>query len=156
MSNIIRIEDLRPENRPTGNATTDNVLLNASPLQFGGGGGTYNGMDVVDAKIAAAEARTDTKFAQVLSRLDSIEKSTSGLRLNTWLAMATGVGLALAAMAFGATNFGNGIMVTTAAIQDASDAKRIAAENAAEVKALRTDIQGVIQALQTRQDSPQQ
>lgn len=121
-------------------ADIDESFEKLSSLIFGGGGGTYDDMSVIDAKIAAAEARTDTKFAQVLARLDNIEKSTSGLRLNVWLAAATALGLGIAAMAFGAAQFGNGIMVTSASVQDAQEAKRISQENARAVEAMRTEL----------------
>ncbi len=120
-------------------------------LKSGDGGGTYTGMSIIDAKIAAAEARTDTKFAQVLARLDAIEKSTSGLRLNVWLAAATALGLGIAAMAFGASQFGNGIMVTTASVQEAMETKRIAQENADEVRALRSDFSAFIKVFEAAQ-----
>ncbi|TZG25613.1 hypothetical protein [Sphingomonas montanisoli] len=42
-------------------------------LKRGGGGGTSGGMDVIDAKIAAAEARTDAKFTQVIAKLDAMD-----------------------------------------------------------------------------------
>lgn len=128
----------------------------APNLKSGGGGGTFDNMSVIDAKIEAAEARTDTKFAQVLARLDAIEKSTSGLRLNVWLAAATALGLAVAAMAFGASQFGNGVMVTSAAVQDAAEAKRIAQENADEVRALRQDITTFMQTIQQQRSAPNQ
>lgn len=124
------------------------------PLKSGGGGGTSDGMSIVDAKIAAAEARTDTKFAQVLARLDAIEKSTSGLRLNVWLAAATALGLGVAAMSFGSSQFGNGVMVTTVAVQDSAEAKRIAQENASEVRAMRQELGALIQAIRMERTAP--
>ncbi|HEX8214569.1 MAG TPA: hypothetical protein VF582_03755 [Allosphingosinicella sp.] len=44
------------------------------PLKGGGGGGTSRGMDnaLIDSKIAASEARTDTKFAKLEGKLDLI------------------------------------------------------------------------------------
>jgi RNA 3'-terminal phosphate cyclase len=73
-------------------------------------------MDAVDAKIAAAEARTDTKFAELLGemrlmnqRLDHVEKSTSGMRSTV---IGTGIGVvavAIAVMAYGAQWFGVGM-----------------------------------------------
>lgn len=128
-----------------------------SSLKMGGGDGTSGGMsEIVDAKIAASEARTDAKFVQVLARLESIEKSTQGLRLNTWLAAATALGLAIAAMALGAAHFGNGVMVTTAAVHDAAAAKRVAIENAEEVRALRQDISALIQSLRETTERSEQ
>lgn len=75
-------------------------------LKFGGGGGTSDGMDTVDAKIAASEARTDTKFAQLRSDLkDFATKST------VWGAMGTAVALILASIAFGGDRFDAGMGV---------------------------------------------
>ncbi|MDR6954894.1 hypothetical protein J2X65_004270 [Ancylobacter sp. 3268] len=80
----------------------------------------------MDAKLEAAEARTDTKFAELLgevkamraelsgdmksigARLDHVERATSGVRLNIWLAAVAVLGLAIAAMAYGGQQFGLG------------------------------------------------
>lgn len=140
--------------------------VTSRPLQTGGGGGTYDGMEVVDAKIAAAEARTDAKFermigefstmrAEINGRLDHIEKSTSGIRLNIWLAAASILALSVAAMGFGATQFGNGVMLTTAAVEDAATAKGVAENNALQVQELRKDIQGMIQAFEASKATEQ-
>lgn len=76
----------------------------ASDLKHGGGDGTSDGMETVDAKIAAAEARTDTKFAELRSDLkDFATKST------VWGAMGTAVALILAAIAFGGDRFDAGM-----------------------------------------------
>src|SRR5690606_31435671 len=115
-------------------------------LKSGGGDGTYFDMTVVDAKIAASEARTDTKFAQVLARLDNIEKSTHGIKTTTILTGIAAVGVTVAVIAFGASQFGNGVMVTSAAVQDAAAAKRISEENASELRALRQEISSFMQA----------
>jgi len=44
-------------------------------LKGGGGGGTSGTMDtaIIDAKIAASEARADTKFSQVLGKLEGMD-----------------------------------------------------------------------------------
>lgn len=135
----------------------------APNLKPGGGGGTFDSMSVIDAKIAASEARTDTKFSEVMGelrlinqRLGHVDDSVKGTRLNTWLAAATALGLALAAMALGSSQFGNGVMVTTAAVEDASQAKKIAQENAEEVRALRQDITTFMQAIQQQRPTPNQ
>lgn len=61
-------------------------------------------MDTVDAKIAAAEARTDTKFAELRADLkDFATKST------VWQAAATIIAVVLAAIAFGGDRFDAGI-----------------------------------------------
>ncbi|MGK8640344.1 hypothetical protein ACRS7F_13305 [Brucella anthropi] len=96
-------------------------------------------MSEVDAKIAAAEARTDTKFAQVMgelatmradfngkfdtlgARLDHVEKSTSGIRLNIWLAAATAVGLVVGIFSWGTSMFGVGMDAQSVADQSAKN-----------------------------------
>ena len=89
--------------------------IESPPLQFGGGGGNSGGMDVVDAKIAAAEARTDAKFADLKGDLRVIATSTAGLKstvIGTGLAV---IALTLAAMAYGGQMFGTGMDAQTVA-----------------------------------------
>ena len=84
-------------------------------LQQGGGGGTYDGMDLVDAKIAAAEARTDAKFAEVLGELKAMRVEMSH-GPSTWSMVATmggftaaTIAIVLAALAYGGQMFGVGM-----------------------------------------------
>ncbi len=86
-------------------------------------------MSEVDAKIAAAEARTDTKFAEMMGelrlinqKLEHVEKSTSGIRLNIWLAAATAVGLVVAVFSWGTSMFGVGMDAQSIADQSAKNA----------------------------------
>ncbi|WP_420960063.1 hypothetical protein [Brucella sp. IR073] len=100
-------------------------------------------MSEVDAKIAASEARTDTKFAQVMGefrllnqrfdhfdqrlgkveqRLDHHELVFSSLRLNIWLASATTVGLVIAILSWGTSMFGVGLDAQTIAEQAGKNA----------------------------------
>jgi len=73
-------------------------------LQSGGGGSTYLGMEaLIDAKVAAAEARTDAKFAQVLAKLDSMDKQGSNTRSTVWQAAFAIMGLIVALVALAAT-----------------------------------------------------
>lgn len=51
-------------------------------LKGGGGGGTLPPMDIVDAKIAASEARADAKFAKVEGKLDLILEKMSNVQSN--------------------------------------------------------------------------
>lgn len=89
-------------------------------LHSGGGGGTSGGMDTVDAKIAAAEARTDTKFAEL--RADLKDFATKG---TVWGAMGTAVALILAAVAFAGDRFDAGVgMSDKIAEQAERDAKQ--------------------------------
>lgn len=79
-------------------------------------GSQSTSMSDVDAKIEATEARTDTKFAELLGelrllnqRLDHVEKSTSGMRSTV---IGTGIGIVavvIAVMAYGAQWFGLGM-----------------------------------------------
>ena len=119
MPEAIKLAEFRNQKRP-------------QPLHSFGGGGTSGGMDIVDAKIAAAEARTDTKFAQVLGRLDGIEKSTSGIRATVIVTGISAVALVVAIFGWGSAMFGSGMDVQTAADRAASAVEsRYAEQNAA-------------------------
>ncbi|TKV76722.1 hypothetical protein [Rhizobium sp. AU243] len=92
--------------------------------------GISESMETVDAKIAAAEARTDTKFAELLGelrlinqRMEHVERSTSGMRSTV---IGTGIGVVavvIAIMAYGAQWFGLGMdaqQVAERAVQGAA------------------------------------
>lgn len=91
-------------------------------LKRGGPGGTSGGMDIVDSKIAAAEARTDTKFAEL--RGDLAKFATKG---TVWAAAATLGGTILAVLlgvlAFGGDRFDAG-MSASSAVSAYSEAQR--------------------------------
>jgi hypothetical protein len=87
-------------------------------LKSGGPGGTSGGMDVIDSKIAAAEARTDTKFAEL--RGDLAKFATKG---TVWGAVGTAVALLLAVAAFGGDRFDAG-MSSSSAVASYSEAQR--------------------------------
>ena len=80
------------------------------PLKDGDGSGTSGGMDTVDAKIAAAEARTDTKFAELRGDLKDFATKTT-----VWQAVGTIIvsvlGVLLAVLAFGGDRFDGGLSV---------------------------------------------
>lgn len=84
-------------------------------LKQGGGGGMSGGMDTVDAKIAAAEARTDTKFAELRGDLNAQFgeiKTQLASKAGTGTVIGTGLGLfaAVAALiAFGGDRFDAGL-----------------------------------------------
>lgn len=99
-------------------------------------------MSEVDAKIAASEARTDTKFTEVMGelrlinqrighvdqrlghleqRMDRVETSFSAIRLNIWLAAATTIGL-VAIFGWGTTMFGTGMDAQSISDQSAKNA----------------------------------
>jgi hypothetical protein len=73
-------------------------------LKMGGPGGTSGGMDNVDAKIAAAEARTDTKFAELRGDLQRF-----ATKQTVWGAAGTIVAIILAVLAFGGDRFDAGV-----------------------------------------------
>jgi len=73
-------------------------------LKSGGPGGTLPPMDVVDAKISASEARTDTKFAELRGDLKDFATKTT-----VWQGVAVIIATMLAAMAFGGDRFDAGV-----------------------------------------------
>ena len=79
-------------------------------LKSGGGGGTLPPVDVIDAKISASEARTDTKFAEL--RGDLAKFATKG---TVWGAVATALGIVLAVAALAGNRFDAG-MTTRGAV----------------------------------------
>lgn len=97
----------------------------AAPLKEGGSDGTSPPMDATDAKIAAAEARTDVKFAKIegkldliVSRLDTINTNATDAKSEARTTRRTivGTGLSLGALilaiaAFGVNVFGMGSRV---------------------------------------------
>ncbi|MBZ5758351.1 MULTISPECIES: hypothetical protein [Rhizobium] len=92
------------------------VVENKSPLQSIGGGGANGGMSEVDAKIAAAEARTDTKFAELLGELKLInakmghlETTTNGTKMTVIVTAIAALGLTVAIMAYGGQWFSVGM-----------------------------------------------
>lgn len=84
----------------------DRLQLDVEALKHGGGGGTLPSVDVVDAKIAASEARTDTKFAEL--RGDLARFATKG---TVWGAMGTALGIVLAVAALAGNRFDAGMSV---------------------------------------------
>lgn len=129
-------------------------------LSSGGGGGTFDVMGLVDAKIAASEARSDTKFAELLGelrlmnqRLDHVERSTSGMRSTV---IGTGIGVVavvIAVMAYGAQWFGVGM--------DAQQVSERAAQSALEkvqpqMQSLDGKLDQLLQATRPRPVAPQQ
>lgn len=119
-------------------------------LKSGGGGGTFDGMELVDAKIAAAEARTDAKFAELLGELKSMRAETSHLPSTSTMVSAVGlsviagVGVVLAALAFGGDRFDGGVAVGQAGAEAKTALDRVIAENEAQTR----QIEQVSQQLQ--------
>ena len=101
------------------NGRRDRATVQDAPLFGGGGGGTSGGMDSVDAKIAAAEARTDTKFAEL--RGDLAKFATKG---TVWGAMATALGIILAVAALSTNRFDAGMTVRSTTQSIVDDQKR--------------------------------
>lgn len=74
-----------------------------------------DGMEIVDAKIAAAEARTDAKFAEVMGELKAMRVEMAHAP-STWSMVATmggftaaTIAIVLAALAYGGQMFGIGM-----------------------------------------------
>jgi len=63
-------------------------------------------MDMMDAKIAASEARTDTKFAELRGDL-----SKFATKQTVWGAVGTAVAIGLAVAAFAGDRFDGGMSV---------------------------------------------
>ncbi len=78
-------------------------------LKQGGPGGTSGGMDATDSKIAAAEARVDTKFAQLRGDLEKFSTKST-----VWGAAGTVVAILLAVAAFGGDRFDSGMSISSA------------------------------------------
>lgn len=94
----------------------------AASLQNGEGGGTFDDMEMMDAKIAAAEARTDTKFTEVLGELKRIETATSGTKTTVIATGIAAVALVVAIFGWGSQMFGTGLNAQSVAIQAANAA----------------------------------
>ena len=75
------------------------------------GRGTSDVVDATDAKIAAAEARTDTKFAELRRDMDAFATRGTVWKgvASTIAAIVTAVGVVLAVMAFGGDRFDAGV-----------------------------------------------
>lgn len=78
------------------------------PLFGGGGGGTLPPMEALDAKIAAAEARTDTKFAELRGDLAKFATKNT-----VWGAVGTALAIGLAVAAFAGDRFDSGMSVAS-------------------------------------------
>lgn len=119
-------------------------------LKGGGGGGTFDGMELMDAKIAASEARTDTKFAEVLGELRSMRAQTShlpttGAMIATVIAStAAAVSLIVGVLALGGDRFDGGVSVGQAGVEAKIALDRVINENEAQSR----QIEQVSQQLQ--------
>ena len=103
------------------------VKLEASASTFSGKQGQVNDMtsptrEELDAKIAASEARTDTKFAELLGEIKAINATLSSVQMMTAgtksAIVATGVavfigmaGLVIGMLAYGGSTFYNGTVI---------------------------------------------
>lgn len=111
------------------------------PLQQGGGGGTFDNMDIVDAKIAAAEARTDAKFAEMMGELKAMRTDLSHMPSTITMIGTMGaftgvmITVVLALFALSGQMFGIGMdaqQVSERAVQTASDRLQPKIDNLAE------------------------
>jgi hypothetical protein len=89
----------------------------------------------VDAKIEASEARTDTKFAQLMGemkagfarmdeRMGAIERSTAGIKATVIVTGIAIVGLVVAVMAYGSDRIGLGASISDIAANAARQTVR--------------------------------
>lgn len=76
-------------------------------------------MSEIDAKIAAAEARTDTKFAEMMGELRVIESSTRGTKATVIGTGIAAVALVVAIFTWGSQMFGVGMDAQSVADQAA-------------------------------------
>ncbi|MEH3047986.1 hypothetical protein [Sphingomonas adhaesiva] len=97
-------------------AHNERLEAEVNRLKSSDGGGMLPPMDTVDAKIAASEARTDTKFAEL--RGDLSRFATKG---TVWGAMGTALGIVLAVAAFGGDRFDAGMTVKDAVQASVAD-----------------------------------
>lgn len=83
----------------------------SAPLRGNGGGGRLPPVDATDAKISAAEARTDTKFAELRRDLDQFATRETVWRgvASVIAAIVTAVGIILAVLAYGGDRFDAGV-----------------------------------------------
>jgi hypothetical protein len=127
---------------------------------FGGGGPTSTGMDAVEAKIAAAEARTDTKFAQVLGELRAIEKSTAGIKTTVVVTGIAAVALVVAIFGWGNQMFGTGMDVQSISDHSAKNALQQVQPKFDAIDAQFADLNAkigtVLEAIQKTQPQPKQ
>ena len=79
-------------------------------------------MSEVDAKIAAAEARTDTKFAEVVGELRLIEGATRGLKGTVIATGIAAVAVVIAVLGWGGQMFMSGMDTRIAADRAAQTA----------------------------------
>lgn len=142
-----------------------------SALKFGGGGGTFDSMDLVDAKIAASEARTDAKFSEMIGQLSTmraelggkldtmnarsehVEKSTAGIKTTVIVTAIAALGLTVAIMAFGSQWFGLGMdaqQISQRSAQTAIDSSK------ARIDDLDKKLDQLIQVTRPRPTAPQQ
>lgn len=85
-------------------------------LNVEAGSGTSPRMDpadigMIDAKVAAAEARTDAKFAQVIAKLDVIASDGRNTRATIWTVALGLSALIIGMLSYGSAQFYNGTVV---------------------------------------------
>lgn len=111
---------------------------------------------LLDAKLDAVEARTETKFAQLLGRLDLLVERVGNLKTDvghldgkmtivegkvinaktTMITTAIATGIAVAALAWGGVQlFQGGMGITAAAYQSGADSVLVGGSTGADIKA---------------------
>lgn len=76
----------------------------------------------IDAKIAAAEARTDTKFAQLFGEVRHIQQSVSGTKTTIIITGIAVLGVLVAILGYGQQWLGLGLNISDVAQKSATSA----------------------------------
>lgn len=130
-------------------------------LKSGGGDGTFEGMEVVDAKIAAAEARTDTKFAEVLGELKAMRAEMTHMPSNRSMIGTMGalsavvLATVLAVLALAGDRFDGGVAYGIGSADAKLGLDRVIAENSAQTKQIEMLSNQMNQVLQAISREPQ-
>ena len=110
----------------------------------GGGGGTTTVTPetkrYVDAKTEGTRAQNDARFAEVLTKIDTLPKPMTWQQCAAVIASALGIMLAI--LAFAGDRFDGGMSVST----DAATTKEIAAQNSKSIDALAMSVDKMINA----------
>lgn len=136
-------------------STTPDKWDSVSKIGGPGGGGTVdsNVKSYIDAKTEATRAQNDARFANVLARLDNLasvsdiqdtKKDIQSAKWNVWGASLAVAGLVLAVLAFGGDRFDGGVQISSVMVEQAEEAKRLAAENTEKVDDLSAKLDALI------------
>lgn len=108
----------------------------------GGGDMTVDVTSYIDSKIETVRAQNDTRFEQVLAKLDVVQAAiknvptTATVIWSTFIGAAAIIGVLLAAFTLAGDWFATGAQVTSYTVEQAVETQEIAAENAKRIEAL--------------------